>query len=55
MTKQKLVKYLIKVQKDLQLKFEEDVCENWSLEGFLEFLEECITEIQEESEDEEDD
>ena len=55
MTKAKLVKELKAIQTKLSNKFDEDVCENWSLEGFLEHIDECICEIEEEIDAEDDD
>jgi hypothetical protein len=52
MTKAKLVKELKAIQTKLSNKFGEDICENWSLEGFLEHIDECIFDIEEEIEEE---
>jgi hypothetical protein len=46
-----LVDYLIGIQSDIESKFGSDVCENWSLDGFLEHIDECISDISEEIED----
>ena len=54
MTKVELVKELKAIQTKLSNKFNEDVCENWSLEGFLEHIDECICDIEEEELEEED-
>jgi hypothetical protein len=51
MTKAKLVKELKAMQLKLSNKFNEDVCENWSLEGFLEHIDNCIVDIEEEIEE----
>ena len=53
MTKAKLVGELIAIQIKLSNEFSEDVCENWSLEGFLEHIDNCICDIEEEGKDEE--
>jgi hypothetical protein len=55
MTKAKLVKELKAIQTKLSNKFNEDVCENWSLEGFLEHIDDCICDIEEEELEEEED
>ena len=44
--KQALVDYLIGLQSDMESRFPKDVCENWSLEGFLEHLDACIGDIE---------
>ena len=54
MNKQELVDYLISLQADMQSKFSNDVCENWSLNGFLEDLDNCISDISEEIDEDED-
>jgi hypothetical protein len=46
-----LANYLIGIQNDMESKFGSDVCENWSLEGFLEYIDECISDISDEIED----
>jgi hypothetical protein len=46
-----LADYLIGLQSDMESKFGSDVCENWSLDGFLEHIDECISDISEEIED----
>lgn len=48
MNKQALVDYLIGLQADMESKFDKDICENWSLEGFLEHIEDCINDINDE-------
>ena len=46
--------YLIGLQIDMQTKFGSDICENWSLDGFLEHIDNCIYDISEEIEDDSD-
>ena len=46
MDKMDLVTYLRELQADMQLKFKNDVCDNWSLDGFLEHIDECIGDIE---------
>jgi len=46
-----LVEYLIGLQADMESKFDNSVCENWSLDGFLEFIDECICDIEYEIDD----
>ena len=43
--KQALVEYLMKLQADMNSKFDHTVCDNWSLDGFLEHIDECIDDI----------
>ena len=45
MDKQALVDYLRGLQADMESRFSKDVCENWSLEGFLEHIDNCIGDI----------
>jgi len=45
--KEKLADLLVEFQCKLE-SFEDDVCENWSVDGFKEHLENCILEINEE-------
>ena len=40
-----LVEYLIGLQADIETKFDNSVCDNWSLTGFLEHIDECISDI----------
>ena len=43
--KQALVEYLTELQADIKLKFNYDVCDNFSLDGFLEHIDELVGEI----------
>jgi hypothetical protein len=43
--KKALVDYLIGLQADIESKFDNTVCENWSLDGFIEDIDQCICDI----------
>jgi len=43
--KKALVDYLIGLQADIESKFDNTVCENWSLDGFIGHIDNCIADI----------
>jgi hypothetical protein len=43
--KKALVDYLIGLQADIESKFDNTVCENWSLDGFIDHIDNCICDI----------
>ena len=51
--KKALVDYLIGLQADIESKFDNTVCENWSLDGFIDHIDNCIADIVNEIESEE--
>ncbi len=48
-----LVAAIAAFQVELKNNFTDAVCENWSLESFLESLDDCICDIESENDDEE--
>jgi len=45
MNKQDLVDYLIALRADMELKFDNDICDTWYFDGFLEHIADCIGDI----------
>ena len=50
MNKQALVDYLISLQADMESRFNNDICDTWYFDGFMEHIDNCIGDIMNEIE-----